>query len=161
MRKPNNAIHLTAFPLRSKTAGAIARQVCLEHFELFARGVSKVFTYNANYNELWYHPFDNFFDPPDPTQVFVAYAVITGKLDGDRYHAYIKDAVSSVGEYLFVNLTQDTLRILAATDGGAKVAFADSGILTDYLGRMESVQKGATRWLEKGHYYYFNSFPDY
>ena len=140
-------------------ACAIARQVCLEHFELFARGVSKVFTYNANYNEFWFNPYDNFFDPPDPTPVFAAYAVMTWKLDGYSFYDYIDDAEGRLRHYRFVDGRTDTIHIFASISDAIKLSVPAEGILTDYLGKVSRVQKNDTWPLAKNEFIYFNETP--
>ncbi|MFC1583470.1 hypothetical protein ACFL4U_02185 [Candidatus Neomarinimicrobiota bacterium] len=137
--------------------GRLARQLCLDHFDFFARGIAKVFTYNAMYNELWFSPFDNFYQTPAPTQVFAAYAVLTSMLDGLRFERIVRGNDSQPLEYIFAGPGLSTIHIFAAVAGDTKFSVPVSGTLIDYLGQERFAPERVIHILGHGDFVYFRS----
>lgn len=137
----------------------LARQLCLDHFDFFARGITKVFTYNAMYKELWFSPFDNFYRPPAPTQVFVAYAFMTYILDGLDFDRLDNESVPRLTEYIFKGEFKPAIHIFAAVTGDAKFTIPGNGTIFDYLGKQTRVRKDDVYLLENGNFVYYKIEP--
>jgi len=134
----------------------VANQLCIEHFELLANDISKIFTFNGYFNDYPTGKNFNFFYDKNPRQVFLAYSIMTWKLDNLKYKSEMYINNNDVKVYTFGNQDEVT-KIYYSLNKESEVPAPGNGVITDCLGYNYNIKEGQSFKLKANKFVYFTN----